>query len=152
MAAKKRDAPDPAEVGSSEALGSQFPHPPTALTCPDCGGTLWEFRDGELLRYRCHVGHAYSPESLLTGQGEKLEIALWTALRALEEAADLSRRMSRRAEERGNGKSAGDYEQRAVVQISRANVIRELLTAQRGAEAKAMRTAPADDERDVVST
>ena len=37
------------------------------FTCPECQGTLWELKDGELLRYRCHAGHAYSidPEKVL---------------------------------------------------------------------------------------
>src|SRR5262249_17482356 len=43
------------------------------FTCPECSGTLWELKDGELLRYRCHVGHAFSIESLDAAQSEKLE-------------------------------------------------------------------------------
>ena len=31
---------------------------PTAFSCPECSGTLWELEDGQLLRYRCRVGHA----------------------------------------------------------------------------------------------
>jgi two-component system chemotaxis response regulator CheB len=33
---------------------------PSTFTCPDCGGTLWEMENGGLLRFRCHVGHAFS--------------------------------------------------------------------------------------------
>ncbi len=55
------------------------------LTCPDCHGALWEMNDAENLRFRCHVGHAFSAESLSNGQGEMLETALWSAVRALEE-------------------------------------------------------------------
>jgi two-component system chemotaxis response regulator CheB len=32
---------------------------PSPLTCPDCGGGLWEMNDTRPLRYRCHTGHAY---------------------------------------------------------------------------------------------
>jgi len=38
---------------------------PSVFTCPDCGGTVWEFRDGKLIRYHCHVGHAFTIDSLL---------------------------------------------------------------------------------------
>ena len=37
---------------------------PSGLTCPECGGALWEQQEGDLVRFRCHVGHAYSPESM----------------------------------------------------------------------------------------
>ena len=32
----------------------------SAVTCPDCSGTLWELAD-DPVQFRCHVGHAYSP-------------------------------------------------------------------------------------------
>jgi len=35
----------------------------STLTCPDCGGLMWELKDGALSRFRCHVGHAYTEET-----------------------------------------------------------------------------------------
>jgi len=40
------------------------PGEPSPYSCPDCGGVLWELKDGELLRFRCRVGHAYTSETL----------------------------------------------------------------------------------------
>jgi|SRR5581483_67507 len=71
--------------------------PLSAFTCPDCGGALWNVRNGALARFRCHVGHALSVESLMAGQDDGVEEALWTAVRALEEKAELRRRMAHRA-------------------------------------------------------
>jgi two-component system chemotaxis response regulator CheB len=70
----------------------------TGLTCPECGGALWEHlsTDG-YVRFKCHVGHAYSPESLETAQSDGLEVALWSALRTLQERGDVFRRLARRS-------------------------------------------------------
>ena len=34
------------------------------------GGVLWELRDEELIRFRCHAGHAFSTESLMADQSD----------------------------------------------------------------------------------
>jgi len=58
-------------------------------TCPECRGPLTEAREEHLREYRCLVGHAYSPSSLLQAHSETQERALWAAVVALEEAAKL---------------------------------------------------------------
>lgn len=65
-------------------LGTQVP-----LTCPDCGGALWQVHEGHVLRYRCHTGHAYTAEALAESSQEALEETLWVALRMLEERKNL---------------------------------------------------------------
>jgi two-component system, chemotaxis family, protein-glutamate methylesterase/glutaminase len=70
--------------------------PPTALTCPECGGALWDVTEGGLVRFRCHVGHTFSAASVLTQQAGDLERSLWTAVRALQERATMARRVARR--------------------------------------------------------
>jgi two-component system chemotaxis response regulator CheB len=74
------------------------PGDPSPFACPECGGVLWERSIGALARYRCRVGHAYSVETLLSAQSDAYETALWSALRALEEKAQLQRRLVQRAE------------------------------------------------------
>jgi len=54
------------------------------FTCRECHGALWELTAREMMRYRCHLGHAFSIESLAAEQSEKLQDGLWSALRALE--------------------------------------------------------------------
>ena len=100
---------------------------PSAFSCPDCHGVLWEVTEGELTRYRCRVGHAYSPKSLFASQSENLEEALWTALRALEESASLAERLQERAAERGHSLSAQRFAEQAHDARHRAAVIHEVL-------------------------
>jgi len=69
---------------------------PSGLTCPDCGGALWESTAVGPLHFRCRTGHAFSPESLSAKQSEGIEWALWAALRSLEENAALARGMAER--------------------------------------------------------
>lgn len=100
---------------------------PSTFGCPDCGGTLWELEQENLLRFRCRIGHAYSLESLLAKQSDALEDALWFALRALEEKASLSKRMAKRMRDRNQDLAANRLEEQAQDSLARANVIRETL-------------------------
>jgi two-component system chemotaxis response regulator CheB len=113
---------DPAALQADERPGT-----PSGFSCPECHGVLWELKDGELVRYRCRVGHAYGAETLLAEQDESVEAALWTAFQALKERGALARRMCRRMEERGNGRSAGHFLAQADEADRRAEVIRRVL-------------------------
>jgi two-component system chemotaxis response regulator CheB len=97
------------------------------LTCPDCHGALWEIDDQELLRYRCHVGHAYSAESLNEGQADMLEMALWSAVRALEEQMILARRIVERARKANRQHAARTFERRAEEAEEHSSLLRQLL-------------------------
>jgi len=44
----------------------------SVLACPDCHGIMWEIGEDELLRYRCHTGHAYTAELLSLSLDENL--------------------------------------------------------------------------------
>jgi two-component system, chemotaxis family, protein-glutamate methylesterase/glutaminase len=72
------------------------PGSPSAFTCPECHGSLWEVSEGELTRYRCRVGHAYSEDAMMAEQGSAVETALWSALEALEERAEFLTRVAER--------------------------------------------------------
>jgi two-component system, chemotaxis family, protein-glutamate methylesterase/glutaminase len=126
-------APDDMEVEvevegfSLEAIEGEHPGRPSGFSCPDCNGVLWEIQDGDLQRFRCRVGHAWSPESLLTQQSEGLEAALWIALRSLEERAALARRLAEPARRRGHTITAGRFEEQAAEAQQAARLIRNLL-------------------------
>jgi two-component system, chemotaxis family, protein-glutamate methylesterase/glutaminase len=103
------------------------PGTPSAFACPECGGVLWELDDTDLLRFRCRVGHAYSPDTLGAKKLESLEDALWVALRALEEQAALAQRLARQAADRGQDRLAGRFSERQGTAHRRAELIRQVL-------------------------
>lgn len=110
-----------------EALETPRDGKPSAFACPDCHGVLWEVQEADLLRFRCRVGHAFSPETLLATQSQNLEDALWVALRALEESAALAGRLQERAKQRGHGMAAQRFGEQAADAHERAAIIRQAL-------------------------
>jgi two-component system chemotaxis response regulator CheB len=74
----------------------------SVLTCPDCGGVMWEIEEGNLSRFRCHVGHTYTAELMSLSFDENLQRALATAVRALEERTALARKLYSQAKASGH--------------------------------------------------
>lgn len=103
-----------------EAIGTR-----TAFTCPACNGSIWQIGDEEPLRFRCHIGHAFTADSLLTEQTRNLENALWSAVRLMEEKVTFSRRMAERRRNAGLVQAAKPYEEYA------ANLDREVAEIRR---------------------
>ncbi len=103
------------------------PGTPSGFGCPDCSGVLWEIQDGEMIRYRCRVGHAWSPAGLLAEQAQAMETALWTAFRALEDRAALASRMAERFRARGQERPAARFAGQAKEFRERAALIRQVL-------------------------
>lgn len=66
----------------------------SVFVCPECHGPLWEIEDGEMLRYRCHTGHAFTGDVMIEAQSNEAEQILWSLLRAHQQRAELARRMA----------------------------------------------------------
>jgi two-component system chemotaxis response regulator CheB len=126
-------APTPDQGSHARAPGRELDAGPdmpagdaAGLSCPECGGSLWYVvEQGGTPRFRCRIGHAYSEESLLHQHGRSLEIALWTALRALEERSGLLERMARRAENAGHPRSARSFMEQMRELERHAAVVRD---------------------------
>jgi len=57
----------------------------TPYACPDCHGVLSQLKEGNIIRYRCHTGHAFSADTLLSKLSASIENSIWNAIRGLEE-------------------------------------------------------------------
>lgn len=120
--------PDPPEADMS----TPQPEPAddaevTPLTCPDCGGTLWLHDEYGAERFRCRVGHTFSTDSLLVGQQAVLEKTLWAAVVALEERADIYRRILRRTAGRARSRQVERYQHDIDDAERRAHYLRGLI-------------------------
>jgi two-component system chemotaxis response regulator CheB len=112
------------DVGASEPAPDRLP---TRFVCPDCGGVLFAEHHGHDETFVCSVGHAFSIESLQRGQADQVEMALWAAVRSLDDRAVLLRRLAARAHERGQTRSAGRWEAQARDHERRADLIRSIV-------------------------
>ncbi|BBY41458.1 chemotaxis protein CheB [Mycobacterium mantenii] len=68
---------------------------PSGYTCPDCNGSLVSIGENN---FRCHVGHAWTADALLSARDDEVEGALCVALRSLREKARLARELAGRTE------------------------------------------------------
>ena len=99
---------------------------PSPLTCPDCGGGLWEMNDAPPLRYRCHTGHAFTVRSLQRAQEEGAEHALWNSMRALRVREMLLRRLAHVAAATGDRAQAAAGEAQADRLRAQIGALQEL--------------------------
>jgi len=108
----------------------------TGFTCPECSGAIWEEHDGDIVRYRCRIGHAYSEDAMVTHQGASLEAALWAALEMIEERAELLRKVAER-----RGSHAG-LRRRLTAAADDADARAKLIRSAVSANGEALTVAP----------
>jgi two-component system, chemotaxis family, protein-glutamate methylesterase/glutaminase len=111
---------------------------PSVFACPECHGVLWELRDGDLVRFRCRVGHSYGTESLATELSGASEAALWAAMRALEEKAAMQRRIADGLNT--DRKSSSRLRDQSTADNASARVIRDMIFARDAALDQGNRT------------
>jgi two-component system, chemotaxis family, protein-glutamate methylesterase/glutaminase len=122
-----------------EPAGPRPKHPPGTLAevegdepgvaadivCPICHGKLTETEVNGYHSFHCHVGHAFSLESVAAEQAEEVERALWSAARALEESAALAGRLAAA----GHGPLRSRFAEKEQAQMRNAELIRRILLA-----------------------
>jgi len=107
--------------------GSLFIGELSALTCPECHGVLSRVRDGNLLRFRCHTGHAFSMDSLVLALDEAIEESLYNAIRGIDEEVILLNHIGDHFAEANHPQMAAQYFQKAQEAMERSIAIRDAL-------------------------
>jgi two-component system, chemotaxis family, protein-glutamate methylesterase/glutaminase len=105
--------------------------PVSSYTCPDCNGALISVDNDN---FRCHVGHAWTAEGLLSAHDREVETALWVAVRSLQEKARLSRQLAQKV---GRGIMFDRY----TAQAQEAESALEVLSERLGNESAAAKGA-----------
>jgi two-component system chemotaxis response regulator CheB len=95
------------------------------LTCPECHGVLIEIKEGSLVRFRCHTGHAFSSQALFGQTNQAIDKHIWNALRAIDEKITLLRTMEKQAKTESNSARLNEYNEH----ISQSEKLRLLLRA-----------------------
>jgi two-component system chemotaxis response regulator CheB len=136
-----------ASMELDEKLGKLSP-----FTCPECNGALWEMDDDTMLRFRCHVGHAFTAETILSARAADVDKMIETLLRSHVERAALARRLANKERSLQNNSLATQFEKRAEEYDQDAQLMRRLArhpwgdpaSAHRDAEGEALRNEAAE--------
>lgn len=110
-----------------EAIGTR-----TTFACPLCSGSIWQIGKADPLRFRCHVGHAFTAEYFWAEQSQLLENALWSAVRIMEEKVTFARQFAARMRENRLEGMALKYEKHAQVIDKELGVIRDVIVVGKG--------------------
>jgi len=94
----------PNGVAIMERIGTLAPY-----SCPECYGPMWRMHGNGPPRFRCHVGHGFTAESLQAGQVASRETGLWQLLRTLEEQFALAREISDQARKENQARDAARW-------------------------------------------
>jgi two-component system, chemotaxis family, protein-glutamate methylesterase/glutaminase len=133
---------DPLQAGSLQ-LGR-----PSRFTCPECHGVLGEMREGKnIMRFRCHTGHAFSVQSLLANVGEAVDSGLWSVLRTMQERSLLLREAAELARNRSDADAALMFDSRALDCEDKSRLIRALLQDSQASDHDVTEPPPARADR-----
>ena len=97
----------------------------TPYTCPECHGVLSRLHNDNIMRYRCHTGHAYSTDALITAITEKIEDSLYNAIRGMDESVMLLNHMGDHYAEANQLKLAALYFKKAKEADDRSQLVRK---------------------------
>lgn len=97
----------------------------TPFTCPECHGALVRLGQADMLRFRCHTGHAFTASSLLSEITSSVEEMLWQSMRGMEEVSMLLQSIQKHFNTSGDRKSATIFKEKAEEASHRARIIHD---------------------------
>jgi two-component system, chemotaxis family, protein-glutamate methylesterase/glutaminase len=95
----------------------------TGITCPTCGGAIWDDQGEETLAFHCRIGHRFSLGAMLADHAAQHRETLGTAMRYTAEAAALKRLIAGWARTHGHSLAAERLDEEADTLDSTAREI-----------------------------
>ena len=140
--------PLPAEYATEDRIAAQefavmepdieAPGHASRIACPDCGGVLNQIQTGAELRFRCQIGHAYTPLGLVDAQNRELERALSIAVRTHRDRVRLFSQMADNARTRKLPHAAARWDEASAQSERMVEVLEQAIST--------LRKAPIDGE------
>jgi len=125
----------------------EHPGERSPYSCPECGGVLWELKDGELMRFRCRVGHAYTHRDADSRAGTDCRTRVVECAAGTGRTGGVRRRMAERADRMEKRITAERHAARACELDAQAQQVRNLVLAGLGSvEEEATAEEPASEE------
>nr|WP_294781239.1 chemotaxis protein CheB [uncultured Flavobacterium sp.] len=97
------------------------------FTCPECHGVLSKIIEGNVQRFRCHTGHAFSAAVLLESLQTRIENDLYTAMAGMDECSMLLNHLGDHLAEMNNSSAAAFYFIKAKETDTHAQALRRNL-------------------------
>ncbi|PWT73085.1 MAG: chemotaxis protein CheB [Bacteroidetes bacterium] len=121
----------------------------TPFTCPECNGVLSRLQNDNIIRFRCHTGHAYSLDSLMAALNEKIEDNMYNAIRAIAESIILLNHMGDHYAEINQPKLAALYFKKAKEAENRSQLIRQAAFSHEQFSSESLKEAVKNEKLDV---
>lgn len=115
------------EFGAA-GLRTGMPGSGSCVTCPECGGVLWEVElKNNFRELKCHVGHSFTPETMLQEQADAIDASFWKTLRQLEENVWFRRKLAEWARAKNKLAEANFQEEQAKLAEEKSDYLRKVL-------------------------
>lgn len=102
----------------------------TTFCCPECKGALVSIGEGEMIRFRCHTGHAYTTSTLWAGVTVEIEEKLREATQGLQATNKLLLQISACYNKSGKKEAAKLFKQKANDIAKRTRIIQDAVFMQ----------------------
>jgi len=97
----------------------------TPFTCPECHGVLVQLMDSNIVRFRCHTGHAFTASALLSEVTASVEEKMWQAMRGLEETTMLLKKIGKHFKDQGHPGLAKVFITKSKMTADKAQIIHD---------------------------